>query len=157
MVTSPLTPRVIVTGECTREEMIRTPTFYGLWACFFIACATGLMAISIALPVGIETVGLESGVATMLVSFFAIFNGGGRPLFGVLTDRFNPRNTAMLSFGLITLASPLLWQVATVPMYVLAFALLWESAGGHGQRLLLHRLSLSLGLGIIPAVMGWYI
>lgn len=116
-------------GGCTREEMIRTPTFYGLWACFFIACAAGLMAVSIALPVGTEAVGLESGMATLLVGFFAVFNGGGRPLFGALTDRLKPRNTAMLSFGLITAASLLLWRAPTPPMYILAFALLWGSQG----------------------------
>jgi OFA family oxalate/formate antiporter-like MFS transporter len=116
-------------AECTREEMIRTPTFYGLWICFFLACSAGLMAISIALPVGIEVVGLESGAATLLVSIFAVFNGGGRPLFGVLTDRLNPRNTAMLSFGLISIASLLLWQAPTLPIYVLSFALLWGSIG----------------------------
>lgn len=115
--------------EYTHREMIRTPAFYGLWICFFIACAAGLIAVSIALPVGTETVGLESGMATLLVGFFAIFNGGGRPIFGALTDWLNPRNTAMLSFGLIILASLLLWQVPTVPMYILAFALLWGSLG----------------------------
>jgi MFS family permease len=115
--------------ECTREEMIRTPAFYGLWICFFLACSAGLMAISIALPVGTEMVGLEAGAATLLVSVFAIFNGGGRPLFGVLTDRLNPRNTAMLSFGLISVASLLLWQSPTLPIYILSFALLWGSIG----------------------------
>ena len=114
---------------CTREEMVRTPTFYGLWVCFFLACSAGLMAVSIALPVGIEVVGLESGMATLLVGVFAIFNGGGRPVFGLLTDRLNPRNTAMLSFVLITFASLLLWQAPTLPMYILAFALLWGSLG----------------------------
>jgi OFA family oxalate/formate antiporter-like MFS transporter len=116
-------------GECTRGEMVRTPAFYGLWISFFIACAAGLMAVSIALPVGTETVGLESGTATLLVGFFALFNGGGRPLFGALTDRLNPRNTAMLSFGLITAGSLLLWRAPTLPMYILAFALLWGALG----------------------------
>jgi OFA family oxalate/formate antiporter-like MFS transporter len=128
-VPSPLPHETVPFRECTREEMVRTPTFYGLWICFFLACSAGLMAISIALPVGTEVVGLESGVATLLVSIFAIFNGGGRPLFGALTDRFNPRNTAMLSFGLISIASLLLWQAPTVPIYILSFALLWGSLG----------------------------
>jgi OFA family oxalate/formate antiporter-like MFS transporter len=114
---------------CTRGEMVRTPAFYGLWVSFFIACAAGLTAVSIAVPVGTEAAGLESGVATFLVALFAIANGGGRPLFGALTDRLNPRNTAMLSFGLITLASLLLWRVPGPGTYILAFALLWGSQG----------------------------
>lgn len=115
--------------ECTREVMVRTPTFFGLWVCFFLACSAGLMAISIALPFGTEVVGLKSGLATVLVSVFSLFNGGGRPLFGLLTDRYTPRKTAMLSFGLISIASVLLWQAPTLPIYILSFALLWGAIG----------------------------
>jgi MFS family permease len=64
------------------------------------------------------------------VGFFAIFNGGGRPVFGALTDRLKPRNTALLSFALIALGSLLMWQLPTVPVYILAFALLWGCLGG---------------------------
>ena len=115
--------------EYDRSAMIRTSTFYGLWFCYFIGCLAGLMAISIAKPVGTE-IGIATGLATLLVGFFAIFNGGGRPVFGALTDRFNPRNTAILSFVLIALASSLLWQMPSVPVYILAFAILWGCLGG---------------------------
>jgi len=117
------------TCECDRGAMLRTPTFYGLWACFFIGCLAGLMAISIAKPVGTE-IGIEAGLATLLVGLFAIFNGGGRPVFGSLTDRITPRNTALASFVLIALASLALWQVPAVPVYILAFAILWGCLGG---------------------------
>ena len=115
--------------ECDRSAMIRTPAFYGLWVCYFIGCLAGLMAISISKPVGTE-IGIEAGLATLLVGFFAIFNGGGRPLFGALTDRFTPRNTALLSFVLIAAASALLWQAASVPVYILSFVILWGCLGG---------------------------
>ena len=74
--------------ECNRSQMLRSSSFYGLWACYFIGCLAGLMAISIAQPVGTE-VGIATGLATFLVGFFAIFNGAGRPVFGVLTDTVN--------------------------------------------------------------------
>jgi MFS family permease len=61
---------------------------------------------------------------------FAIFNGGGRPVFGALTDRLTPRNTALLSFVLIAAASALLWQMPSVPVYILSFAILWGCLGG---------------------------
>jgi MFS transporter, OFA family, oxalate/formate antiporter len=69
--------------------MLRSPSFYGLWACYFIGCLAGLMAISITTPVGAE-VGAGAGLATFLMGFFAIFNGFGRPFFGALTDRVTP-------------------------------------------------------------------
>ena len=93
-----------VTCECRRSEMLRSMAFYGLWICYFIGCFAGLMAVSIANPVGTELVHIETGLATALVGFFAIFNGSGRPLFGVMTDRITPRTTAMLTFTLIAAA-----------------------------------------------------
>ncbi|MEI6292976.1 MAG: OFA family MFS transporter [Methanomicrobiales archaeon] len=118
-----------VSCEFNRSEMVRTLSFYGLWICFFIGCLAGLLAISVAKPVGTE-VGIATGFATMLVGVFAIFNGGGRPVFGTMTDRFTPRNTAMLSFILIAFAAFLLWQVPGVITYVVAFAILWGCLGG---------------------------
>jgi OFA family oxalate/formate antiporter-like MFS transporter len=115
--------------ECDRSAMVRTSAFYGLWVCYFIGCLAGLMAISIAKPVGTE-IGIEAALATFLVGIFAIFNGGGRPLFGALTDRFTPRSTALLTFVLIAVASVLLWQVPSVPVYILAFSILWGCLGG---------------------------
>jgi len=118
-----------VTCEFKREQMLKTSTFYALWACYFIGCLAGLMAIGIAKPVGID-VGVEAGLATMLVGVFAIFNGFGRPVFGTLTDKMTPRNTAMLSFILIAFASLLIWQIPSVAVYILAFAILWGCLGG---------------------------
>ncbi len=114
----------------TLPEMIRSGRFYALWICYFIGCLAGLMAISISKPVGSEVVGIEAALGTMLVGFFAIFNGGGRPVFGALTDKINPRNTAILSFILIGGASLLLAFMPSIPVYIIAFALLWGCLGG---------------------------
>ncbi|KAF5091381.1 putative MFS-type transporter YhjX [anaerobic digester metagenome] len=111
-------------------EMVRSGRFYALWLCYFIGCLAGLMAISISKPVGSEVVGIEATLGIMLVGFFAIFNGGGRPVFGALTDMINPRNTAIVSFILIGGASLLIASVPSVPVYILAFALLWGCLGG---------------------------
>ena len=124
-----LVPGQAVACEFRREQMLKSRSFYGLWLCYFIGCLAGLMAISIAKPVGTD-VGIETGLATLLVGFFAIFNGFGRPAFGAITDRFTPRNAAMLSFFLIALASLLLWQFTGVSVYIVAFALLWGCLGG---------------------------
>ena len=119
-----------VTCECNRSKMVKTPAFYGLWMCYFIGCIAGLMAISISKPVGTDLVHIETGLATALVGFFAIFNGSGRPVFGVLTDLFTPRNAAIVSFILTAMASLLMWQIPIVPVYILAFAVLWGCLGG---------------------------
>ncbi|MEI6840308.1 MAG: OFA family MFS transporter [Methanomicrobiales archaeon] len=125
----PPKPGQAVTCEFNRGQMLRTRAFYALWACYFIGCLAGLMAIGIAKPVGTD-IGVATGLATMLVGVFAVFNGFGRPGFGAMTDRINPRNTAMLSFVLIAVAAVLLWQVPSVPVYILGFIILWGCLGG---------------------------
>ncbi|MDD1695925.1 MAG: OFA family MFS transporter [Methanoregula sp.] len=124
-----LAPGQTVTCELKREQMLKTTSFYALWLCYFIGCLAGLMAIGIAKPVGVD-IGVEAALATMLVGVFAVFNGFGRPIFGSLTDKLTPHNTAMLSFVLIALASLILWQIPSVPVYILAFAILWGCLGG---------------------------
>jgi MFS family permease len=109
--------------------MLKTSSFYALWACYFIGCLAGLMAISIAKPVGTD-VGIETGLATALVGVFAIFNGFGRPVFGVLTDKLTPQVTAMVSFSLIAGVSLLMWQIPIVTVYLIAFVVLWGCLGG---------------------------
>ncbi len=127
---------------CNRPEMLKTPAFYGLWTCYCIGCTAGLMAVSISNPVGTELVHIETALATALVGFFAIFNGSGRPVFGLLTDRLRPRNTAVISFVLIALASFAMWLVPTLPVYIVAFSVLWGCLGGW--------------LAIAPTTTAWY-
>jgi len=113
--------------------MLKSPSFVGLWLCYFIGCVAGLMAIGISKPVGQEVILIESGLASMLVGFFAIFNGGGRPIFGTLTDKITPRNAAIVSFLAIALASLMMWKMAVpgaTTIYIVAFAILWMCLGG---------------------------
>ena len=121
------------TYECNRGDMMKTATFYGLWFCFFIGCLSGLMAVGIAKPVGTETFGVTSVLATVLVGVFAIINGGGRPLFGALNDKITPRNAAILAFVLIAIACALLYFVGSAggsTIYIIGFAILWACLGG---------------------------
>jgi len=119
--------------ELKRQQMLKETSFYGLWLCYFIGCLAGLMAISISADVAAE-VGTDAVAALLLgfspVGFFAIFNGGGRPVFGTLTDKLTPRNAAIVSFVLIIFASLIMRQMQTAPVYILAFAILWGCLGG---------------------------
>jgi len=119
--------------ELKRQQMLKEKSFYGLWLCYFIGCLAGLMAISISADVAAE-VGTDAVAALLLgfspVGFFAIFNGGGRPVFGTLTDKLTPRNAAIVSFLLIIFASLIMRQMQTAPIYILSFAILWGCLGG---------------------------
>jgi len=114
------------------KEMVKTSTFYGLWTCYVIGTLVGLMAIGISSPVAEEVVKLSSSTAALMVSFFAIFNGIGRPIFGSLTDKLDPKKAAIISYSLIILASIIMLNVGegNTILYGIAFALFWLNLGG---------------------------
>ncbi|TDX46758.1 sugar phosphate permease [Orenia marismortui] len=114
------------------KDMIKTPTFYGLWLCFVIGTLVGLMAIGISSPVAEEVVNLDASTAAFMVSFFAIFNGIGRPIFGGITDKLNPKKAAIISYLLIILASILMLNAGegNIFLYGVAFAIFWLNLGG---------------------------
>ncbi len=121
-----------VAADVNTSGMVKTSSFWGLWACFTIGALAGLMAIGIAKPVGQEIILVSAATATTLTSVFAIFNGGGRPVFGWLTDKITPRYTGVISFVLIGLGSVgmLFAGENTTALYVICFALFYLALGG---------------------------
>ncbi|MCX8170904.1 MAG: OFA family MFS transporter, partial [Candidatus Bathyarchaeota archaeon] len=120
------------------REAIRTSTFYALWTCYTIGTLAGLMAIGFSKQVGFEVaenarINIEeiSPILTTLITFFAVCNGLGRPLFGWITDKLAPKRTAVLSFSLIFAASlAILVMPSSIPVYIFAFSVLWLNLGG---------------------------
>ncbi len=94
-----------------RNEIIKTPSFWILFACFTIGSLAGLMAIGIyanvmsqpMIALGVHTAAL--GTATIVQFVLAPFNAGGRPILGAVTDKLGPRVAAMITFVLILLAA----------------------------------------------------
>src|SRR5208283_1770559 len=115
----------------TPAEMLTTSSCLGLWLCFIIGSLGGLLAISISSNVGQEIVKLRPATAAGLVSFFALFNGGGRPLFGWLTDAIGHSKAAALSLFMVALASGgmLLAGEGSVVLYAACFAAFWMGLG----------------------------
>jgi MFS family permease len=120
------------TLNLSRQEMLKTSSFYVLWATYTIGCLAGLMAIGIASPVGTEVAKLDTTMAALAVSLFAVFNGLGRPVFGAITDKLGPKHAAMLSFTLIFAASlsMSLFGQDNAMLYLAAFCILWMCLGG---------------------------
>ncbi len=126
------TPPTIDRANQMRPPMLKSRSFYGLWLCYAIGTLVGLSAIGISSPVAEEIVELDSTLAAVSVSLFAIFNGLSRPLFGWLTDRFAPRRIAIASYVLILIASILMLNVGEgqVGLYLVAFCMFWLCLGG---------------------------
>jgi MFS family permease len=131
-------PGAAVKADFMRNEMSKTTTFYGLWLCYTIGTLAGLTAIGIAGPVGqdvMKSAGMDPKAATALISYlilpFALCNGLGRPFFGSLTDKYTPKNTALMTYVLILLACLLMYtNYSSVWAYIICFAVLWGCLGG---------------------------
>lgn len=136
-------------ANLTRDEMSKTSTFKGLWLCYTIGALAGLTAIGIAGPVGTEVftpiyaaqLGLAASAPEvvkavkdyifLLIVPFAMVNGLGRPVFGTLTDKLTPKNTALITYVLIFAACILMYtQYSSGTAYIICFAILWACLGG---------------------------
>ncbi|MBN2098135.1 MAG: MFS transporter, partial [Dehalococcoidia bacterium] len=99
------------TVNYNRNEIIKTATFWFLFACFAIGSLAGLMAIGVyakimgdaKIALGISTAALST--ATIVQFILAPFNAGGRPVMGAVTDKLGPRVAAMITFVLILAAA----------------------------------------------------
>ncbi|EDX84628.1 transporter, major facilitator family [Synechococcus sp. PCC 7335] len=114
------------------KHLLTSRSFYGLWICYALGTLIGLSAIGISSPVGEEMININPGLAASSVSLFAVFNGVARPLFGWLSDRFEPHYVAIASYALILVACILMVsaQPGQVTTYLLAFCLFWFCLGG---------------------------
>ncbi|MBO3769850.1 MAG: OFA family MFS transporter [Thermoproteota archaeon] len=123
----------IETGvDMRRSQMVRTMGFYALWSTYTIGCMAGLMAIGIASPFGKEVVKLDDTMTAFSISLFSVFNGIGRPLFGMVTDRFGPRKSVLMSFGLVLASFLALYFLGegNPLVYLVSFGILWLNLGG---------------------------
>ncbi len=128
-----------------RNEIIKTPAFWVLFACFTIGSLAGLMAIGIyatvmgnsRIALGITAGGLAT--ATIVQFILAPFNAGGRPVLGAVTDKLGPRVAAMITFVLILLAAAGMIVIAkgtdtatdlNKVLYFVCFAAFYAGLGG---------------------------
>jgi MFS transporter, OFA family, oxalate/formate antiporter len=74
-------------------EMLRTPTFWLLWAIYFIGSGAGLMVISSLSSMAQKSMGESAFVA---VAVLAIGNAGGRIIAGTLSDKIGRRWTLLI-------------------------------------------------------------
>lgn len=92
------------------REMIRTKSFYLLFMMYLFACISGLLVIGYAKDIGVELAGLSIAVAANTVAIIALFNAGGRLIWGTLSDKIGRERALFLMF-----------IITTISMVVLAF------------------------------------
>jgi len=96
----------------TPGQMLRTPQFYAIWLVFAASAIAGLMVIYCIQLFGIDALEYR-GVSNAIVitgtamAWYAIFNGLGRILWGMISDRIGRKNAIIAMSacqGLIMLA-----------------------------------------------------
>jgi OFA family oxalate/formate antiporter-like MFS transporter len=101
--------------EFDSRKMLRTSQFYRVWLVFIFSALSGLMIIYCIKLFGIDALkhnGMEAAEAAIIggtaMAWYAIFNGLGRILWGMISDKIGRKNaiiTMTLFQGIIVLAT----------------------------------------------------
>jgi OFA family oxalate/formate antiporter-like MFS transporter len=79
------------------RETTRTWQFYVIWIVFAFGSGAGLMIIGNLASIVKDQIGLPA-FSAIAVSALALGNGGGRVLYGILSDKIGRRNTLLIAF-----------------------------------------------------------
>jgi MFS transporter, OFA family, oxalate/formate antiporter len=80
------------------RQMVKQSQFYFYWILFYLGCIGGLLVIGLALDLGVRIGGLSISMASQSVALIAVFNAGGRILWGYLSDKLQKSHVLMLMF-----------------------------------------------------------
>jgi|KBSMisStandDraft_5_1062788.scaffolds.fasta_scaffold43570_1 MFS family permease len=92
------TSAMIATTSVTRDQAIRTPQFYLLWAMLCINVTAGIGILAQASPMMQDMFGRTPLEAAAVVSLISLFNAGGRFLWASGSDYIGRRNTYLIFF-----------------------------------------------------------
>ena len=106
----------------TMKEMLSTKSFYFIWAMFLFGSMSGLLVIGLAKDIGVQLANLDPIVAANAVAMIALFNAGGRLIWGTVSDKIGRIKVVFMMFT-ITAISMLVMSFTTLS-YVSFFACL---------------------------------
>lgn len=117
-------------AEVGTRHMLRSRAFWAAWVLYVLGTTEGFMIIgnahSIAVQIGLAT----DAVATAAVMLLAVFNSGGRPFFGRISDLWTPRRALLLMYVALLGAMALLSVSNSLFTVLLGIALTGIVFGG---------------------------
>ena len=122
--------------EYTSKEMLKTWQFYAIWFAFALGSGAGLMVIGNLSSIIKEQIGLPA-ISAIAVSALAIGNGGGRVLYGLLSDKFGRKTMLIIAYvmqALLVTAFSFINQgsvFATVPVMIIMVILIGANYGAN--------------------------
>src|SRR6478735_4076589 len=130
---------VLSTRNYTWTEMVKTPTFWVMYAMFVMMAAGGLMATAQLAPIAkdfkvgdvpVSILGLTLPALTFALSIDRVLNGVTRPFFGWVSDHIGRENTMFIAFALEGCGILLLGSMGANPvMFVMLSALVFFAWG----------------------------
>ncbi|HDN04797.1 MAG TPA: MFS transporter [Chloroflexi bacterium] len=129
------------------KETVRTWQFYVIWIVFAFGSGAGLMIIGNLASIVNDQIGLPA-FSAIAVSALALGNGGGRVLYGILSDKIGRTNTLLIAFIMQSFLIGGLYFTGTsnalsnVPLLMVFVALVGANYGAN--------------LAVIPALMKDY-
>ena len=113
-------------ADYSTGAMLRTPTFYLLWAAFCLGTTAGQMTISQLVPFA-RAAGLGAAVATYSLVVTSLGNAGGRILSGWMSDTLGRLRTLQIMVLISAVAMPALFLLRelVVPFFILIFVVYW--------------------------------
>ena len=130
--------------DYTPGEMLRTPTFWVLWATYFAGCTAGLQVIMKVSPIwqsfafGQLTPPIPetqfhqvTTAGAMAIAILAIFNSLGRILWGKVSDNIGRKATLVIMFTLCAAAMLGLDWLHAYPLYLVGICAVGLCFGGY--------------------------
>ena len=124
---SPTAAHTATSRDFSPGEMLRTRTFYLMWAAYALGCSAGLMVISQLVPFARSAGVPGAALATMTLVVGAVGNASGRILSGWMSDRLGRINVLRTMIAISIAAMPALYAAgANVAMlYTAVFVVYW--------------------------------
>jgi len=142
---APAASRLASQADFTPGNMLRTPSFWLLWATYLAGSTAGLMVImkaapiweafslsaAVEIPVSYEHFASIASAGAMAVAVLALFNAAGRILWGRVSDSLGRKPTLILMFVLCGLILLGLDWMRPYPLYLLGVSLVALCFGGY--------------------------
>ena len=127
-------------GDFTPSEAMHTPQWYLLTGILTMSVTAGISLIAVAAGTATDVAGFSKTAAASLVGILAIFNGGGRILWGWLSDIIGKMPAFMGILGIQGVCLLLIPHAANAAVFAVLAALVYTCYGG--------------GFGTMPSTAG---
>lgn len=117
-------------ADYTTEEALRTPQWYLLTGILTLSVTAGISLIAVAASSASDVAGFSATGAASLVGVLAIFNGGGRILWGWVSDRIGKMPAFMGILGIQGVCLLLIPHISSTVIFAILAALIYTCYGG---------------------------